>query len=72
MSQTQEQAENTKKQSEVNPEEAAEILASAVAYCQKAGIQVQHANENGTLWLAFPGLEIVPLDNGKVEIRFNG
>lgn len=46
----------------ISKDEAAQILQSAVSYCQRAGIAVQGYNDNGTLVLAFEGVMLVQLN----------
>lgn len=59
----------------ISKDEAAQILQSAVSYCQRAGIVVQGYNDNGTLYLSLDGLmlvhladtmEFVPIDSERV------
>jgi hypothetical protein len=45
----------------ISKDEAAQILQSAVSYCQRAGVAVQGYNEGGTLYLSFDGLMLVRL-----------
>lgn len=70
MSETQKAS--TKSKQPPSPAEAAAILASAVGYCQKAGVPINSAMDGSDLWLKFPGFEIVPLPSGNIEIQATG
>lgn len=64
------QAKRTERKSiPIDTAEAAEILSSAISYCQQAGILVQNFTLDGVLWLSFPGLSVAPYPGGGVEIK---
>lgn len=46
----------------ITRDEAAQILQSAVSYCQRAGITVRGYNDSGALVLAFEGVMLVQLN----------
>ncbi len=46
---------------------AAEVLSSAVRICQEAGIVVVAAEDDGLLWLGFPGM--ILNDDGNIRAR---
>jgi hypothetical protein len=51
-------------QTAITTREALEILASAVSYCQLAGLKVEAVNRRGTLALFIPGCSYILTDNG--------
>lgn len=54
----------SKTKSPITKGEAAELLQSAVNYCQQAGIAVQGYTDSGTLYLSLAGLLLVHTPNG--------
>lgn len=56
----------------ITKEEAVEILASALSYCQQAGVPIKLGAANCTLWLALPGVGYHVENNGtKVKLVIN-
>ena len=51
-------------QTAITIQDALEILASAVSYCQLAGLKVEAVNRSGTLALFIPGCSYILTDNG--------
>lgn len=62
----------SKTKSPITKGEAAELLQSAVNYCQQAGITVQGYADNGTLYLSLSGLVLVQTPSGLEFVPVNG
>lgn len=61
-----------KTKSPITKGEAAELLQSAVNYCQQAGIAIQGYTDSGTLYLSLSGLVLVQTPNGLNFVPVNG
>ena len=55
----------------ISRDEAAQILLSAVSYCQKSGMKVSARTDSGTLTLFFEGLELAGSEDVPLFVQVN-